>query len=177
MYTFIFNQYLLKINFSSVNSPGWTDDSHVLVGMGWISNSVWFVAQSRVEQLCLERLDMLHLSAHCILVPSMTGFLCQQTEPWGSLHCGRTYTKPALDVFSALSGINTCFSRQIDMVQQCWVTAQVSLRNANPSQPWGRQLKVRGLGFWSVPCLVVAGTSDVHDPCYRTCVLPEAGYT
>lgn len=86
MYTFIFNRCLLKINFSSVNSPGWTDDSHVLLGMGWISNTIWFVAQSRVEQLCLERLDMLHLSVHCSLVPSTTDFLCQQTGWWGSLH-------------------------------------------------------------------------------------------
>lgn len=55
-----------------MNSPGWTDDSHVLVGMGWISNTIWFIAQSFVEQLHLERLDTLHVSACCSLVPSMT---------------------------------------------------------------------------------------------------------
>lgn len=178
MYTFIFNRCLLKINFSSVNSLGWTDDSHVLLGMGWISNTIWFVAQSRVEQLWRDWtcsiFQFIAALSPARLVSSVSkqsgGALCTE-------RCRRTYAKPALDVFSSLSGINTCFSLQIDMLQQCWVTAQVFLCNGNPPQPWGRGMKVWALGFWSVLCVVMTRTSAVHSLCYHTCMSPGAGYT
>ena len=94
MYTFIFNQDWLKINFSSVNSPGWTDDSHGQVGMGWISTTGRFVAQSQVEQLCLKRLDTLHFSARCGLVPGTIGCFCQKTE-WFWKQCTPALVKVA----------------------------------------------------------------------------------
>lgn len=145
--------------------------THVLVGMGWISNTIWFIAQSFVEQLHLERLDMLHGVA--VLSPAWLASSVRYQSH--GVHCmvryRETCAKPALDVFSALPGIYTFASHSKWTCSGSAVSAQCQ------SQPWGRQLKVWGLSFWSVLLsLVVAGTSGGHDLCNCPCVSPEDGY-
>lgn len=113
---------------------------------GWaaVSGETGHAPSFRPLQSCPQH-DWLPLSAN-----RATGV----TELWGA-------EGPVLSwmYFQALSGFNTCFSRRIDVVQQCWVTAQVSLLHANPPQPCGRRLKGRGLGFWSALCLAMARAS------------------
>lgn len=155
-----------------MNSPGWTDDSHVLVGMGWISNTTWFIAQPFVEQLHLGSLAMPRvLVVIYSLVPSMIGFLCQSH---GALHCGvqnnHTTSMPSQHwmcfQFSLVSSIHASHSKLI-------CSGSVVSAQCQP-QPWGRWLKVWGLSCWC-ELLSLAGMSAGHDLCYCPCVPPEVG--
>lgn len=155
-----------------MNSPGWTDDSHVLVGMGWISSTIWFIAQSFVEQLHLEGLDMLHVLVCYSLVLSMTGFLCQMSQPRGSLHCevwknlcpastGCVFSSPWYQYM--LPTANWLF-------WQCCLCTRPSPALGQAPEAMGAQLLV------STSALGGAGTPTGHDFCYCPCVSPEVGY-